>query len=238
MSVLQKITNAVGKIAVLIDPEKKATEEDLIPLLRKINTSKIDFIFIGGSTEKKINLDSIISIIKHHTNLPVIIFPGNYSQVSSFADAILFLTFLSSKNPKYLIEQQIKSAPLVFNSKIEVLPTGYVLLDGENESSTSKLTGVKPLKITNKKNLLNISLAGKFSGKKILLFDNGSGAKKSIQNSYIKEIKSKTELPIIVGGGIKSTKEIITLKKLGVNIIIVGNIIENNLSFLDEISSL
>ena len=237
MNILEKIKSCKGEIAVLIDPEKTNKPNVIQKLVDKINESNISFILIGGSTLKKINLDPIISLIKSITRIPIVIFPGNHSQVSNYADGIFFLSLLTSNNPQFLIEEQIKSTPEISKSKLEVIPTGYLLLDESGLSSTSKMTKNNTNNLT-KKELLNISLTAKYLGKKILIFDNGSGAKKSIQNINFKLIKEKTELPIIVGGGIKSTKEIIKLKKLGCNIIIVGNIIEEKLSFLDEIKKL
>jgi phosphoglycerol geranylgeranyltransferase len=237
MNLYDQIRNEVGKIAVLIDPEKTYRKKDLVELIEKINKSFIAYIFIGGSTLKKINLDPIIFTIKQHTTLPVILFPGNHSQVSKYADAIFYLTLLTTENPKFLIEEQLKSTPIISKTNLEVIPTGYILLDENGESSTSKITQNSKQKIT-KKNLLNLSLTAKYLGKKIILIDAGSGSKKSIQNSYIKEIKKVTNLPILIGGGIKSTKEIINLKKLGVNIIIVGNYIEKSPQFLEEINKI
>ena len=237
MDILKKIRKSKGEIAVLIDPEKTFEKEHIEKLINKINVSNISFIFVGGSTLKKLNLDPIIKLIKTLSKVPVIIFPGNHTQVSSHADGIFYLSLLTTKNPQFLIDEQIKSTPKIIKSNLDVIPTGYILLDETGKSSTSKITQNTTNK-TSKKELLNLSFTAKFMGKKLLIIDNGSGSKNSIQNIDLKEIKEKTDLPIIVGGGIKSTKEIINLKKLGSNIIIVGNFIEENLDFLDEIKKL
>jgi putative glycerol-1-phosphate prenyltransferase len=237
MDILKKINNSNGEIAVLIDPEKTFKKEQIEKLINKINVSNISFIFVGGSTLKKINLDPIIKQIKNLSKVPIIIFPGNHTQVSPHADGIFYLSLLTTKNPQFLIEEQIKSTPKIIKSKIDVIPTGYILLDETGKSSTSKITQ-NNTHITSKKELLNLSFTAKFLGKKMLIFDKGSGSKNKFQNIDFKEIKEKTNLPIIVGGGVKTTKEIIRLKKLGSNIIIVGNFIEENLDFLDEIKKL
>lgn len=237
ITLYDKINSCKGEIAVLIDPEKTFGSTEIEMLVNKINESFISFIFIGGSTLKKINLDPIIKKIKKISSLPIIIFPGNHTQISSYADGVFYLSLLTSRNPQFLIEEQIKSTSKIIKSNIEVIPTGYMLLDETGQSSTSKLTQNITKKI-NQKELLNLSLTAKFMGKKLLIFDNGSGSKNSLQNIDLKDIKEKTNLPIIVGGGIKSTKEIINLKTLGSNIIIVGNFIEKNLDFLDEIKML
>ena len=237
IDILKKIRKSKGEIAVLIDPEKTFEKEHIEKLINKINVSNISFIFVGGSTLKKLNLDPIIKLIKTLSKVPVIIFPGNHTQVSSHADGIFYLSLLTTKNPQFLIDEQIKSTPKIIKSNLDVIPTGYILLDETGKSSTSKITQNTTNK-TSKKELLNLSFTAKFMGKKLLIIDNGSGSKNSIQNIDLKEIKEKTNLPIIVGGGIKSTKEIINLKKLGSNIIIVGNFIEENLDFLDEIKKM
>ena len=237
MDVLKKIEACNGEIAILIDPEKTFKTKQIEKLIKKINECNISFIFIGGSTIKKINLDPIIKLIKTISSIPVVIFPGNHSQVSNYADGIFYLSLLTTNNPKFLIEEQIKSTPKISKTNLEVIPTGYILIDPTGTSSTSRIVQNKRT-IISKKQLLNLSLTAKYLGKKILIFDNGSGAKKSNQNIDFKIIKEKTKLPIIVGGGIKSTKEIITLKKLGCNIIIVGNYIEENIEFLDEIKEM
>lgn len=237
MNILNKIESSEGEIAVLIDPEKINKKIDVELLLKKINDSGVSFIFIGGSTLKKINLNPLIKKIKKLSTLPIVIFPGNHTQTSAHADGIFYLSLLTTRNPQFLIEEQIKSTKSIVSSNLEVIPTGYILLDETGKSSTSKLTQNRTEKI-NQKELLNLSFTAKFMGKKILIFDKGSGSKNSIQNIDFKEIKFKTNLPVIVGGGIKSTKEIIKLKKLGSNIIIVGNFIEENINFLDEIKQM
>ena len=237
MDILKKINNSNGEVAVLIDPEKTFKKEQIEKLINKINDSNISFIFVGGSTLKKINLDPIIKQIKKLSKLPIIIFPGNHTQVSPHADGIFYLSLLTTKNPQFLIGEQIKSTPKIIKSKIDVIPTGYILLDETGKSSTSKIAQNNTY-LTSKKELLNLSFTAKFLGKKILIFDKGSGSKKTFQNIDFNKIKEKINLPIIVGGGVKTTKEIIRLKKLGSNIIIVGNFIEENLDFLDEIKKL
>ncbi len=237
MDILKKINNSNGEVAVLIDPEKTFKKEQIEKLINKINDSNISFIFVGGSTLKKINLDPIIKQIKNLSKLPIIIFPGNHTQVSPHADGIFYLSLLTTKNPQFLIGEQIKSTPKIIKSKIDVIPTGYILLDETGKSSTSKIAQNNTY-LTSKKELLNLSFTAKFLGKKILIFDKGSGSKKTFQNIDFNKIKEKINLPIIVGGGVKTTKEIIRLKKLGSNIIIVGNFIEENLDFLDEIKKL
>lgn len=236
MTIIEQIKNETGAIAILIDPEKTNKKKDLITLINKINSSCISYIFIGGSTEKEIKLDPIIKTIKTVTKIPVVIFPGNHSQVSKFADAILYLSLLTTKNSKYLIEEQLKSTPLISKTKLEVIPTGYILIDENGQSSTAKITKNTTKNIT-KKELLNLSLTAKYLGKELVLIDAGSGTKNPIEKTDLQNIKQKINIPIIVGGGIKSTKEIISLKKIGVNIIIVGNHIEENIGFLDEIST-
>jgi putative glycerol-1-phosphate prenyltransferase len=144
---------------------------------------------------------------------------------------------LSSDNPKYLIQQHTENSLEIYQSSLEILPTAYLLIDGNSDSSVAKISNTKPLERTAKKEVLNISLAGLLQGKKLIFLDAGSGAKKTVPNSIIKEIKKHTKAPLIIGGGIKTTKKLITLKKLGVNIMVIGNHLEKNIKNFNVISN-
>lgn len=233
-NILHQFSNKLGKIAILIDPDKNKNEINLIKLIKKINDARVDFIFIGGSTVSKIDFDFTIDIIKKNSKLPIIIFPGSKFQISDKADAILYLSLISGRNPEYLIGQHIESAKKVSELNIEVIPTGYILISGGIISSVEKTSGTKPIDRTNNKEISQTALAGKLLGKRIIFFDAGSGAKEAVPSEIIKEV-SNFKIPIIVGGGINSIKEIIEKKKAGANVIVIGNKIEKDESFLEEI---
>ena len=167
----------------------------------------------------------------------MVLFPGSNQQFSKNADGILYLSLLTSKNSKYLIDQHTENSVEIYHSSVEILPTAYLLIDGESDSSVAKVSASIPLTRNAKKEALKISLAGLLQGKKIIFLDAGSGAKKTVPIGIIKEIKKHTNAPIIVGGGIKTTKKLILLNKVGVNIIVVGNHLEKDLKNFNIISN-
>ncbi len=237
-NLLSSIISSTGKIAMLIDPDKITHQNILVEKLKKATDSGIDYIFVGGSFCETNKFKETVVTIKRNCDLPVILFPGDKNQISEEADGLLYLSLLSGRNPKYLIEQHIESAFEINALEIEILPTGYILIDGGSETSVSKISETKPIENDNIELALKTSLAGILQGKKIIYFDAGSGAKNPVKNKLIKEYKKLSNVPLIVGGGINTTKKIIKLKNLGVNIIVVGNYLEKNDVFFDEIKNI
>ena len=235
-SIYKSILNATGQIAILIDPEKTNTERQLDLLINAVEKSDIKFYFVGGSSAKKNQLEFVVQILKKKSKLPVILFPGSNQQFSNDADGILYLSLLTSSNSKFLIDQHAENSIEIYQSNVEILPTAYLLIDGNSVSSVAKISSSTPLSRNAKKQALKISLAGLLQGKKIIFLDAGSGAKKTVPSSIIKEIKKNTNAPIIIGGGVKTTKKLISLNKIGVNIIVVGNHIEKNIANFKFIS--
>ena len=235
-SIYNSIINASGHIAILIDPEKTNTEGQLDLLINIVEKSDIKFYFVGGSSAKKKQVEFVVKMLKKKSKLPVILFPGSNQQFSNDADGILYLSLLTSNNSKFLIDQHTENSIEIFHSNVEILPTAYLLIDGNSDSSVAKISSSTPLSRNEKKKALKISLAGLLQGKKIIFLDAGSGAKKTVPNSIIKEIKKNTNAPIIIGGGVKTTKKLISLNKIGVNIIVVGNHIEKNIANFKFIS--
>lgn len=235
-SIYNSILNASGHIAILIDPEKTNTEGQLDLLINIVEKSDIKFYFVGGSSAKKKQVEFVVKMLKKKSKLPVILFPGSNQQFSNDADGILYLSLLTSNNSKFLIDQHTENSIEIFHSNVEILPTAYLLIDGNSDSSVAKISSSTPLSRNEKKQALKISLAGLLQGKKIIFLDAGSGAKKTVPNSIIKEIKKNTNAPIIIGGGVKTTKKLISLNKIGVNIIVVGNHIEKNIANFKFIS--
>jgi putative glycerol-1-phosphate prenyltransferase len=236
-TIYTSILNASGQIAILIDPEKTNTEVQLESLITRIEKSDVKFLFVGGSSAKKKQVEFVVQFLKNNCSLPVILFPGSNQQFSNYADGILYLSLLTSKNSKFLIDQHTENSIEIYHSNVEILPTAYLLIDGDSDSSVAKISSSIPLTRKAKKEALKISLAGLLQGKKIIFLDAGSGAKKTVPISILKEIKKHTNAPIIVGGGVKTTKKLILLNKIGVNIIVVGNHIEKNISNFKFISN-
>ena len=235
MNIYQNIVSAKkeGKklLAVLIDPEKMDLKH--IPcFFEKIHNSIATHIFIGGSTDKDNQTESIVMAVKKETNLPVILFPGDVSQITNKADGILFLSLLSGRNPEYLIEQQIKAAPILKNAPLEIIPTGYILIDGKKETATQKVSNTKPISQEKTTRILHTSLAGEFSGKQLIYLEAGSGATQVVSQNIIEMVSNKITVPLIVGGGIHTKKQLENAFNAGADIVVIGTAFEKDESFL------
>lgn len=221
-------------LAVLIDPEKFDLKNSA-HFFEKVHLSIATHIFVGGSTDANNLTESVVNAIKRVTKLPVILFPGDVSQITNGADGILFLSLLSGKNPEYLINQQIKSVPLLKNSGLEILPTGYILVDGQKETATQKVSNTKPIPQENTNLILDTALAGEFLGKKLIYLEAGSGAKIPVSTKIINLIKSNISVPLIVGGGIRSKKTIEKVFNAGADIVVIGTAFEKNDDFFNDL---
>ena len=221
-------------LAVLIDPEKTSIEQ-LPTLVKLIHQSIATHIFVGGSTDQHNTIEPVIVALKKATMLPIIIFPGNANQVSKEADGILFLSLISGRNPEYLIEQQVQSAIQIKESSLEVLPTGYILVDGGKESAVERVSSSKPICQTNSELILRTALAGEFSGKKIIYLEAGSGAKTPVKSSIISLVKENLTIPIIIGGGIQTVHQLTTAYTAGADLVVIGTAFEKDPAFFNII---
>ncbi|WP_029037335.1 phosphoglycerol geranylgeranyltransferase [Salinimicrobium xinjiangense] len=225
-----KATEGIKMLAVLIDPEKfdrQSTKE----FLRKI-PAITTHIFIGGSTATAEELQSCVVSVKAETGLPVVLFPGDHQQISAAADALLFLSLLSGRNPEYLIGQQLRSVPVIRSTQLEVIPTAYLLIDGGKVCAVQKVSGTKPLCQNEPQVIVDTALAGKFSGKQLIYLEAGSGAINPVAPGIIKAVKEATGLPVVVGGGIKNTHQLEAAYKAGAAMVVIGTAFENGSFFL------
>ncbi len=238
MNIYQDILLAkkTGKqlMAVLIDPEKIEIER-LPTLVKLIHLSIATHIFVGGSTDKNNCIENVIIELKKATILPVIIFPGSADQVSNKADGILFLSLISGRNAEYLIEQQVQAAIQIKESNLEVLPTGYILVDGGKESAVERVSSSKPICQTNSELILKTALAGEFSGKKIIYLEAGSGATVPVASTIISLIKNNLSIPLIVGGGIQTLHQLTAAYTAGANLVVIGTAFEKDPAFFNII---
>lgn len=223
------------KLAVLVDPDKQSVDS-LLTLIELAVNAKTDFFFVGGSLLLETRFEETIITIKKHCNIPVVIFPGNSYQVSKNADAILFLSLISGRNAEYLIGQQVVAAPLVKEASLEVVPTGYILIDGGRVSTTSYMTQTVPLPNDKPDIAVATALAGEMLGMKAIYLEAGSGAKQCVSSSVVKAVKQNVHLPVIVGGGIRTGEQAEETAKAGADIIVVGNVLEKEPELLMEIS--
>lgn len=235
MKDIQKLFKSVSKgIALLIDPEKADDEAVLQELLKKADFAGIDFLFVGGSTVTREQFERTVHTIKKYSSLPLVIFPGSSQQLSPEADAILFLSLISGRNPDYLIGHQVQSAPELFEMAIEVIPTGYILIDGDTQSSVAYVSQTTPIPRNNITIVKHTAMAGILLGQQLIYLDAGSGAKEVVPQNIIASVANLT-IPIIVGGGIRSAKQIQEAHASGAAIVVIGNHIEKHLDFLLDI---
>ena len=221
-------------LAILLDPDK-IVWENLDHLLLKINQSPATHIFVGGSIVRTTILEDLMTALKQKTNLPVIIFPGDPSQISSQADAILFLSLLSGRNADYLIEYQVQAAPILKKTNLEVISTGYILIESGNETAVARVSKTQPLDRQDLNLVLATAQAGEMLGNKLVYLEAGSGAKQSVPLEMIQLIAQNIEIPIIVGGGIANLKGIQQAYNAGADLVVIGTAFENNSHFFESI---
>ncbi|MEL1253377.1 geranylgeranylglyceryl/heptaprenylglyceryl phosphate synthase [Flavobacterium sp. DGU38] len=219
-------------LAILLDPDKIVLG-NLDSLIQKINQSPATHIFVGGSIVKATILEELIAQLKQKTNLPVVIFPGDPSQISPHADAILFLSLLSGRNPDYLIEYQVQAAPILKKTNLEVISTGYILIESGNETAVARVSKTKPLNRENFDLVLATAQAGEMLGNKLMYLEAGSGAKNAVPLKMIQLIAKNIEIPIIVGGGITDLHGIQKAYKAGADLVVIGTAFENDSHFFE-----
>lgn len=221
-------------LAVLIDPEK-ININDIPEFFTKVHQSFITHVFVGGSTDVDQKMELVVKTIKQYTHLPVLIFPGSYEQITEAADAILFLSLLSGRNPEYLIEQQILSVSKLIASELEIIPTGYILIDGGVETTVQRVSETKPIPQEQQQTILHTALAGQFAGKQLIYLEAGSGAKNMVNPTIISEVSNMLQIPLIVGGGIRSRKQLDNAFQAGADLVVIGTAFEENENFLKEL---
>lgn len=219
-------------LAILLDPDKLSVEKT-VDLVSKINSSPATHIFVGGSSFDGNHLDELIAAIKQNTNLPVVLFPGNPSQISNQADGILFLTLLSGRNPDYLIEHQINAVPFLKKTNLEVISTGYILIESGSETAVQRVTKTQPIDRNNIEYVIQTAQAGELIGNKLIYLEAGSGAQLAVPLDMIRLVRQNTKLPLIVGGGIRSQQEIENAFEAGANMVVIGTAFETNSNFFN-----
>ena len=223
--------NGEKLLAILLDPDK-TTLDELPEVAQKIARLGAHFIFVGGSFVENNTTAFFVQTLKGQTKIPIILFPGDYSQVTDYADALLFLSLLSGRNPEYLIEQQIKSVPYLKNSTLEIIPTGYILIDGGTQSSVLKISNTTPIPQENIELAVATAVAGMYKGKQLIYLEAGSGAKKPVNSNLIAKVKENINIPLFVGGGIKSREQLQSAYQSGADLVIIGTAFEEKYALL------
>ena len=222
--------------AVLIDPDKvdNGSVEQLIQLSLD---AQVDYFLAGGSLVVSNYLDECVQLIKKNCDVPVILFPGSPSQVSRYADALLYLSVISGRNPELLIGQHVVSAPFIKKSGLEIMSTGYMVVDGGAPTTVSYMSNTAPLPSDKNEIAMCTAMAGEMLGMKLIYMDAGSGAKRAISESMIQKVASCIEVPLIIGGGIVTAEKAYLNCKAGADVIVVGNAIEKDTSLIKEMAA-
>ncbi len=212
-------------LAVLIDPDifDNSKSETFLKSLPPQTTH----LFVGGSTVENGETENTVDYLRQYSSLPIFLFPGNESQITEKADALLFLSLLSGRNSEYLIGQQVKAVSRLRYSSLEIISMGYILIDGGNKSAVARVSDTLPLPQENVQAIVDTALAGEYLGKKLIYLEAGSGAKFPVSLNIIKEVKKAINIPLLVGGGIKTEVQKQEAYEAGANMVVMGTFFEN-----------
>ncbi|MCB9001165.1 MAG: geranylgeranylglyceryl/heptaprenylglyceryl phosphate synthase [Bacteroidales bacterium] len=225
-SVYSIIENGKRNIALLLDPDKE-DRVDVPSILNQAQKGGIDIVFVGGSLVRN-HVPDFIDKVKRETSLPVVLFPGSSTQFAPNADAILLLSLLSGRNADFLIGNHVQVAFRLKNSGVEIIPTGYILIDGGAQTSVQYMSNTSPIPRDKTEIIVATALAGEQLGLKLIYLEAGSGAANPVPIDVVKAVRQEISLPIVVGGGIKTPQQISDYFDAGANLVVLGNSIENN----------
>lgn len=234
-SIQEKKKSKHKAFAVLIDPDN-IEQRPLLELIQLAVECKIDYFFVGGSLVVKDNIGLVIKTIKSNCSIPVILFPGSNMHIDAQADAILFLSLISGRNPELLIGQQVIAAPILKRTNLEILSTGYMLVDGGKNTTVSYISNTTPLPSDKPSIAACTAMAGEMLGMKLIYMDAGSGAENPISRKMIGAVSRSVDTPIIVGGGINNVAKAQDAWEAGADIVVVGNAIETNKKLIIDIA--
>lgn len=239
MDIYQQLSEAKKKgkkkFAVLIDPDKVRLGK-MDKVLQLAADANVDYFFIGGSLIVNNVLDEVLTSIKQNCKIPMVLFPGNNFQLSYKADALLFLSLISGRNPELLIGHHVVTAPYLRMSQLEIIPTGYMLIDGGVTTTVSYISNTKPIPSDKKDIAICTAMAGEMLGLRTIYMDAGSGARTPISTDMIKAVHDVTNIPLIIGGGIKTPEKAKANVEAGADVIVVGNAIEKDPELIIDIS--
>lgn len=234
-SIIQAKAEGKKLLALLIDPDSVQSSDQVMDVIRKAENASIDYILFGGSLITKTEELDSLKMIKEITNIPVILFPSSPAQIRSEADAILFLSLLSGRNPEYLIGHHVAAAPILKNSSLEILPTGYLLIGCGRPTTAEYVSGTHPIPFHKAGIAAATAMAGEMLGLKLIYLDGGSGADKPVSFKMISEVRKSIDLPLIVGGGIRSGEAATEAFEAGADLIVFGNGAEENPNLIQEL---
>ncbi|HTJ53697.1 MAG TPA: geranylgeranylglyceryl/heptaprenylglyceryl phosphate synthase [Cyclobacteriaceae bacterium] len=223
-------------IAVLVDPDKVEDASKLNHLINLANENCVDFFFVGGSLVTTTNLSQVVKQIKESVTIPVVLFPGNSIQIDPSADGLLFLSLISGRNPELLIGQHVVAAPVIKNTRLEVIPTGYLLINSGRTTSVAYISNTMPIPDDKYSLAACTAMAGEMLGLQSIYMDAGSGAEKEISARMIATVRKSINIPLIIGGGINTARKAIAALEAGADLIVIGNALEKDPDLLTEVS--
>jgi phosphoglycerol geranylgeranyltransferase len=235
-TLLAKKRKGQRSFAVLIDPDN-VNAEKIDELTSLAVTAKVDYLFVGGSLVISNHLDEVVQHIRSNCSIPVILFPGTPSQVSRYADGLLYLSLISGRNPELLIGAHVISAPQVRKSGLEIISTGYMVIDGGAPTTVSYISNASPIPADKNEIALCTAMAGEMLGMKLIYMDAGSGARHPIREEMIACVAGNIEVPLVVGGGIRDPEKAYRNCKAGADLIVVGNAIEKDPGLIREMAA-
>lgn len=234
-SLTEKKAKGHKSFAVLIDPDK-VNPASMDELLGMVTEARVDYLLVGGSLVISNRLDEVVLQIKKNCDIPVILFPGSPSQITTHADALLYLSLISGRNPELLIGQHVISAAAVKQSGLEIISTGYMVIDGGAPTTVSYISNAAPIPADKNEIAMCTAMAGEMLGMKLIYMDAGSGAKRPIHESMIEQVSRVIEAPLVIGGGIKDPEKAYINCKAGADVIVIGNAIEKDPTLIREMS--
>jgi putative glycerol-1-phosphate prenyltransferase len=221
---------------VLLDPDK-CNDHELDKVIKLSIDAHVDYFFVGGSLLMHSNLDRYLDRIKEQSQIPTILFPGNTDQITCNADAILYLSLISGRNPNLLIGKHVESAMKIKKSGLEVIPTGYMIIDGGRPTSVSYISNTSPIPQDKNGIAVSTAIAGELLGLKLIYLEAGSGAINAVSPSMIEAVSQHTNVPLIVGGGIRTPEKATQAIEAGADIIVIGNAIEKDPNLIIDMSA-
>ncbi|MEN3323370.1 geranylgeranylglyceryl/heptaprenylglyceryl phosphate synthase [Mariniflexile soesokkakense] len=233
-NILKSISAKERLLAVLIDPDKFSIKNTK-NFIARVNASIITHIFVGGSTVETGVTNILVAKIKKQTKLPVILFPGDVTQITNHADGLLFLSLISGRNPDYLIGKHVESISILRKTKLEIISTGYILVENGKKTAVQRVTHTQPMNRAAIQNIIDTAKAGELLGMKWIYLEAGSGAKHPVTTAIINAVKQELQIPLIVGGGIKSQQQLFDAYNAGADLVVIGTAFENNESFFETL---
>jgi phosphoglycerol geranylgeranyltransferase len=231
---LQKKVNGQKSLAILVDPDKISSHY-LNVLAQQAKEGYIDYFFVGGSLITTNNLDRTIQFLKAHTKVPVVLFPGSTLQINTNADAILFLSLISGRNPELLIGKHVEAAPVLAASSLEIIATGYLIVESGKATAASYMSNTRGIPYDKPEIAACTALAGSMLGLQCMYLEAGSGAVNPVSNEMVKQVAASSKGPLIVGGGIRDKETASVICQVGADIIVMGTSIESNPMLIQEI---